>query len=35
MGMDKLCRYGWLFMIIAMAGDIIGMVTGTRKGVSI
>ena len=21
--MDKLCRYGWLFMIIAMAGDII------------
>ena len=23
MGMDKLCRYGWLFMIIAMAGDII------------
>ncbi len=21
--MDKFCRYGWLFMIIAMAGDII------------
>ncbi len=21
--MDKLCRYGWLFMIVAMAGDII------------